>query len=76
MSVKDITPNSALIFLFIVATRISAEEKGNAPYPCKSNYGVDNSADNSSATAKSPCNKVKTEKSYKSPVKCTDNNEN
>ena len=51
---------------------VALEIKGNAPKRRKSNNNVDNSAYNAVRAAADPCNKVKAEQTYKSPVKTAD----
>lgn len=51
---------------------VIAEKQGYTPYTCKSNYGVDDTAQQHTASAKNPCHQVETEKTDKSPVNTTD----
>jgi hypothetical protein len=51
------------------------EKQRNAPYTCKSHKRINDPCYNGSRAAANPCNKVKAEKTDKSPVKCAYNNE-
>ena len=58
-------------FLFIGNAVVSAQQR-NAPKCRKSDKGVDDSANGRSLSAANPCNDVKGEKAYASPVDAAD----
>lgn len=55
----------------VLAVRL--EQKRNAPYTGKGDYGIDYSAQYLAAAAEEPCHKVKAEEPDESPVETADN---
>ena len=47
----------------------ASEKQRDTPHTRKGDYGVDNTAEQRACTAENPSYKVKTEKTYKTPVK-------
>ena len=69
--------NIGVPFLLTVAAFAnSSKEQADAPKTRKADNGIDDSADDSIATAKEPCYQVKTEDAHKAPVKRADDGKN
>lgn len=51
---------------------VCSEKHGYTPDTGKCNYGINYPAEYRTAATEKPCNKVKAEKTHKTPVKATD----
>lgn len=70
----SIRPDPAAIALFPIDTRpVLAEQEGNAPKTCQTDQAINDSAQHSALPSKDPCNQVKLEQAYKTPVQRADN---
>ena len=58
-------------FLFAVCDSVPSKQEGDAPKSGEGHNGINKAAEEGTRTAEQPCDQIKTEDSYKSPVQTT-----